>query len=52
MKAQPRGERHALASDVAANGQHRRERISTMCDRVGAGRKKVAKQIRPVVDVD
>ena len=52
VEAQPRGERHALASDVAANGQHRRERIATMCDRVGAGRKKVAKEIRPVIDVD
>jgi hypothetical protein len=52
VKAQPRGERHALASDVAANGQHRRERISTVCDGVGAGWKKVAKEIRPVIDID
>src|SRR3954453_14309373 len=52
VKAQSRGERHALTSDVAANGQHRRECISTMCDRVGAGPKKMAKEIRPVVDID
>ena len=52
MKAQARCECHALASEVAAYGQHRRERISAMCDRIRARRKKVPKEIRPVVDVD
>ena len=52
MKAQTRGERHALTSDIAADRKHRRQRITAICDRIHARRKKVAEEVRPIVDIN
>lgn len=52
MKAQAGSERHALASNVAADCQHCSQRITAARDRIGTGREKVMEEIHPVIDVD
>ena len=50
MKVQPRGERHALTSDIADGGEQRRQRIKAICDRIHPRRKKVAEEVSSIVD--
>src|ERR1039457_5290159 len=49
---QSRSERHALAPNVAANRQQSGQGIATPDNRISARRKKMAKEIRPVIDVN
>ena len=52
VNVQPGSERHALATDVAADRQQCGQSIPPTHDCIGAGRKKMAENIDPVIDVN